>query len=219
MKTILITFMLTVFSLGMQATELDTRSYLKIELNEHKHISYPPNTDFVAKDTQGTVLLNPEKLEKLKMYVVEKPITLYVFTYWNDEPDVYNLKSGTLYMKKTYLDFSKILEKQKHKASDAHSNGQKDDSKQKIATKHIVSNNVYLIGKRYFDYDDTNGYDVRLEFSNGVVFTYENGFVKAMQNGYELTVKNKYMVNTEKGTLKISYNPKTKKVWWVFDKR
>ncbi|AXG71694.1 hypothetical protein KORDIASMS9_03951 [Kordia sp. SMS9] len=218
MKKILITFMLAVCTLGMQASELDNRSYLKIELNEQEYISYPPKTDFLAKDVDGKVILNPSTLEKLKVYAIEKPITLYVFPSWRDEPDVYTLKSGTLYMKKTDRDYTKVAKKQKHSPSNDHFSRPTDGSEQQKASKRMTSNGVYLVGKRFYDYDAKNGYDVSLEFSNDVVFTYKNGFVNAWQYGEELVIENKYLVKTEQGTLKISYNPKTKKVWWVFDK-
>lgn len=206
MKKLLMTVLLTIVSVGMTASEIHQNLYLKISLSDSDYISYPPGTNFLVSDTDGNTILTEKELTQVQTYTIENPITLYVFTTWNEEPDVYDLQSGTLSMEKTDRTYKNTTPK--------------NTVVKKLAKdKHITSNNVYLIKKRYFGYDETNGYNVSLEFSNGVTFLFRDGKAAAWENGKSLPVKNKYIVETPKGDLKISYHPKTKKVWWVFDRK
>ncbi len=59
--------------------------------------------------------------------------------------------------------------------------------------------------------------NVVMEFSNGIVFTYADGKCNASLNGTYADVKGKYLITTEFGLIKISYNPKNREFWWVYE--
>lgn len=61
-------------------------------------------------------------------------------------------------------------------------------------------------------------YNVTLTFSNGIVFKYTDGKFNAKLHDKYINIKGEYMIEMESGILKFSYNPKTGKVWWIFDK-
>jgi hypothetical protein len=62
-----------------------------------------------------------------------------------------------------------------------------------------------------------NKYNLEMEFSNGLVFSYQDGEVIAIQNGKELNVQSRFLVSTPEGLLKLSFAPSKGEVWYVFD--
>ena len=61
-------------------------------------------------------------------------------------------------------------------------------------------------------------YNLKMTFSNGIVFTYTDGKYKATLDGEELYIKGKYLIESKLGTAKLSFNPSNGEVWWVFEK-
>ena len=210
MRNYITILILLIASLNSSHAMTTDHYYLKIQLTESEYVSYPPKTKFVVENRNGETILNPAQLKKQRSYVIQNPIVLYVFTSWKDTPDVYTLKSGTLSMEKTTFDYT---EPKKVVIDDHFSRPSDADQK-----KRMTSNNVYLIKKRFFDYDTKTGYDASFEFSNGVIFYFKDGKASAWKDGEALTVKNTYLIKTNNGTLKISYRPQTKEMWWVFEK-
>jgi len=191
-------FLSIILSLSMCTVSIanaNDHSYLRIEIAQ-KTISYPPGTPFLAKDTQGNTVLSLYDLKQVGTFKITIPITLFVYVSWSDSPDVYQLSSGTL-----------SLQKAKTHKNTTNTTSQKSHE------------NIYLIKKQYFSYDEETGYDVNLEFSNGISFLYRDGKAKAWKNGEALNIRNKYIIETPEGDLKLSYNPKTQKIWWIFDKK
>ncbi|MEM6722106.1 MAG: hypothetical protein AAF611_22450 [Bacteroidota bacterium] len=199
MRTFLLSIIISFSMCAVSVANTNDHSYLRIEIPQ-KTISYPPGTPFLAKDTQGNTVLSLYDLKQVGTFEITIPITLFVYVSWSDSPDVYQLKSGTLSLQK-----AKTYKKQL-------------DQTQKTTSKKSHEN-VYLIKKQYFSYDEATGYDVNLEFSNGISFLYRDGKAKAWKNGEALTIKKKYIIETDEGDLKLSYNPKTQKIWWIFDKK
>ena len=62
-------------------------------------------------------------------------------------------------------------------------------------------------------------YNVRLTFSNGIVFTYVDGKSTAMYNGERVMIKGNYLIEIDKGTAKLSFDPSSGVVWWIFEKK
>lgn len=200
-----------------QASDAVGSTYLKIKIDDQKEISYPPGTGFVAEDASGTTVLSPSRLEQIKEYKITEPITLWVFTAWNDEPDTYELSSGKLvlgtsrydYDKESGFDFSRFKKRYNY--------SHKKEEEAYGAWKG-TSNGVYITKRRFFDYDEATGYDTSLEFSNDVVFYYRDGEVEAWQDGKTLKIEGKYLIYTNLGVIKLSYNPVNKEIWYVFEK-
>lgn len=199
MKTLIMTIVLALTAITGIKAEENQQHYLQIVLNDGIDISYPPNTGFVLQDESGNTILSPSRLKELSSYTVSKAVTLYVFPTYKNEPDVYEITSGTLYMKP-----APVMSNSANKA--------KNNWKSTMS-----SNGVSLINKRFFDYDPETGYDTSLEFSNDVVFYYRDGKAEAWQNGKTLDIKGKYLIKTATGILKVSYNPTNKEFWYVFE--
>ena len=189
------------------ATATET-SYLKIKLDDQKEISYPPGIGFIAQDADGNTVLSPEELETIKVYEVQMSITLFVFTTWNDQPDVYEISSGTLSLGETDEEYSPDTKYTYGRTKKGETYG----------ASSITSNGLSMTRSRYFANDEKTGYNASIEFSNDVIFYYRDGAVSAWQNGKDLEITGNYLIKTTEGIIKLSYNPSNKHVWWVFDK-
>ena len=200
MKTIITAIILSwAFVTTLYAHDIQDH-YLQIVLNDGVDISYPPNTGFVLQNETGSAILNPGRLKQLESFTISKAVTLFVFPNYKNEPDVYEITSGVLYMKPVTYD------KETYPPAPS------------VSSREMSSNGVTLLNKRFFDYDVKTGFDTSLEFSNDVVFYYRDGKAEAWQNGKTLEIEGNYLIKTETGILKISYNPTTKEFWYVFDK-
>lgn len=200
------------------ANEVDY-TYLKIRMADESEINYPPGTGFIVEDEDGKTVLSPKELEEKEIYEVKEPITLYVFVYWKDEPDVFEMSDGKLILGRTERTFSNnALTKKGSKAQDHYARPSDRGTVNKYGGWTGNSNGLTLDAPRFFDYDTETGYDASLEFSDGTIFYYRDGKVNAWKNGAALEIDGKYMIKTNKGTIKLSYNPETMKIWWVFDK-
>ncbi len=191
-------------------------SYLKIKLDNQKEISYPPGIGFVAQDADGNTVLSPEELKTVKVYEVDIPITLFVFTTWNDEPDVYEISSGTLSLGHTDMDYNPNTKYTYGRSKKGKTYGRAKDG-ETYGASSMTSNGLSMTSARYFANDTNTGYNASIEFSNDVVFYYRDGAVSAWQNGTDLEITGNYLIKTNEGIIKLSYNPSNKKVWWVFD--
>jgi hypothetical protein len=191
--------------------------YLKIIIENKHEISYPPGTDFVAENMGGNVVLNPELLEGLKIYSVTEPITLYVFTSWNDEPDTFELTNGKLVLAISEYSYNHTTTYD-YKGSQYGRTKNKEKTTAPYGKWNGSSNGVKITNARFFSYDSLTGYDTSIEFSNGVIFYYRDGKAEAWQNGKELSVTGKYLIETSAGIIKLSYDPTNKEIWYVFDK-
>ena len=215
MQTFLYTIILAIFTMLPSKTTANEHTYLKINLHQ-KTISYPPGTPFVAKDAKGVVVLSMYDLKIAKKYEITEPITLVVYVSWSDSPDVYTLKNGTLSLEHAKQHRKKEVSKEKTPPKAYFQQDSERDASTHTSEK--TYDNVYLIKKQYFSYDEDTGYDVSLKFSNGIQFLYKDGKANAWKDGKELNIKHKYIIQTDEGALKLSYNPQTQKIWWIFDK-
>lgn len=219
MKTILFTITSVFFIVTSLFANTIDYTYLKIQFENGSEINYPPKTRFVAEDENGNAVLSPKGLEEQEIYKVEKPITLYVFTSWNDEPDVYKMKTGQLVLGKSEKTFTNIPHTKKGKKANDHYGRPTDrGTVNEYGGWTGNSNGMTITSSRFFDYDEETGYDASIEFSDGTIFYYRKGKAKAWKDGNKLTIKGKYLIETTRGIIKLSYKPETKKIYWVFDK-
>ncbi|MFK7968879.1 MAG: hypothetical protein AB8F95_00860 [Bacteroidia bacterium] len=61
-------------------------------------------------------------------------------------------------------------------------------------------------------------YNVVLTLSNGIIFSYQDGEVKAALDDELLEIEGEYLVYSSLGVARISFDPKSGELWWVFDK-
>ncbi|MBC8753501.1 hypothetical protein H2O64_02385 [Kordia sp. YSTF-M3] len=219
MNTIWISIISLFFILDTCNAETNEYSYLKVVLSDQETISYPPETGFLVQDSEGKTILNPTDLERLKVYKIETPITLFVFVSWNKKPDVYELNSGKLVLGKTNRTYKKVAKNNGETPPKDHFS-RPTDRDYVVDTKLDKKKNhtVYLLKVKYFSYDEETGHDMRLEFSNGIIFYFKDGKAEAWQDGHSLNIKGAYAIKIPYGFLKISYNPFTKKMWWATSK-
>ncbi|WP_299213326.1 hypothetical protein [uncultured Dokdonia sp.] len=211
-----ISFLIAVLCIVFTANATET-SYLKIKLDNQKEISYPPGVGFIAQDADGNTVLSPSELETIKVYEVQMPITLFVFTTWNDEPDVYEISSGTLSLGETDIDYNPDTTYTYGRAKKGETYGRTKKG-ETYGRSTMMSNGLSMTRARYFANDAKTGYNASIEFSNDVIFYYRDGAVSAWQNGKDLEITGNYLIKTNKGIIKLSYDPSDKELWWVFDK-
>lgn len=93
----------------------------------------------------------------------------------------------------------------------------KKDKGSSIQNNEAQSGKITLNKKLTASKINDGTYNATLTFSNGIVFKYFDGKFNAKLNGEYINIKNRYIIETDKGTLKFSYNPKTGKVWWIYE--
>ena len=64
---------------------------------------------------------------------------------------------------------------------------------------------------------NANGYNATFLFNNGVIATYSDGNMVAVQDGKSQKIRSNYLIYCKEGIIKLSFRPKTKETWWVFE--
>ena len=188
MQTILTIVLALLFNLAISGN-----LYLKI-VNGNEDISYPPNTKFELFDANKRLIRTEKTL--VKDFIISSRHTLIIYPRWKETADVYTLEDATLKIESNEA-YMKSIE-------DYHNTDLRSGSKTVHFKKTIEPSEI------------TGKYNLTLEGSNGLIFTYTDGKVVAIQNGNELTIIGKYVIESEQGTLKVSFNPNNKETWWVF---
>ena len=60
-------------------------------------------------------------------------------------------------------------------------------------------------------------YNLELRFDNGIIFNYEDGKATATLDNQALEIEHKYLISSKLGMAKLSFNPNTGKVWYIFE--
>lgn len=190
----IITLSVALFTMAVQAQDSFLTVINPSEWNSE--LMYPPGTKFELKDKAGKVLVSDKSPRGT--YDVEAPATLTVNPSWRDKPDVFYLNSGSLKLREPIrISAEKGSTKKQNKSS----------------FNHGVS-----VQKELFPSENYFGLkNVKLTFSNGVVFTYTDGKYKATLEGENLEIKGKYLVYSKLGVHKFSFNPSSGIVYWVFE--
>lgn len=201
MKTIIITVLISLSSYMSQAND---HTYLRIVVDTETDISYPPGSGFILQDTAENNILTYAELEKQGEYEITKPMTLFVFVSWKDEPDTYELSSGILYaMKQSNTTYWQT-------------NYEDGEQRKYLYDRKAFTKGLEITRSRFFDYDGDE-YDASIEFNNDVIFYYKDGKAEAWQHGKTLKIEGKYLISTQEGLIKLSYNPRNKEIWYVFE--
>lgn len=188
-------FILVIGLLSKIAIAQNSEYLLRVN-TERQEFIYPPNTNFILQNEAEQNILDFKKLKRLRSYNVnsENPVTLYVFNYWNDEPDVFEISSGVLLAEKVENQFMDINEDEE--ASNEFKNG------------------LEIKKKTFFESND--GYGVSIIFNNGVIFYYRDGKATAWQNGKQLEMAGNYIIPSAEGIVKLSSNPDNQDIYYYF---
>lgn len=190
MKTLVTLFILTISSF-VCAQNL----YLKISEEDKTSVSYPPGTAFELKNKHGYIILKSS--ETPLTFIIDEPYMLTVFPSYKNEKDVYKLNKGKIELvsNKTYMNHIK------HEKQKFHSKGVTGEKN--ITNSKTIEDNKNIV----------------FNLSNGITFQYKDGKYNAYLNDPEnyLNIQGKYVIESELGTLKISFNPRNGETWWVFD--
>lgn len=170
------------------------KTFLMIYKSDHKDdvISYPPGTPFELRDADDNLIFTEKNFEG--EFKIKFPHTLFISPSWKKEKDIFKLTEGFVVVELTedYFRYS--------------DNNVPESSHGVTVNKTLIRSGL---GK------DTK--NVKLEFSNGIIFTYIDGKAAATLKGKPLKVENKYLIYSELGIIRVSYNPKSGTVWWVFE--
>ncbi|NNK87637.1 MAG: hypothetical protein HKO90_05095, partial [Flavobacteriaceae bacterium] len=155
------------------------RNYLAIytDASEFGAIMFPPGTPFELYDWDNNLVLNQDSFEGI--FAIDDPHTLYVFPSWKEEKEVFKLENARIEVLPT---------KNYHKSGIKHT----PISSHGITVTKSVTDSAVNPGEK----------NVKLEFSNGILFTYTDGDVEATLNGKILEIENKYLVYSQLGVTK-----------------
>lgn len=192
MKTI-ITLSLLLSALICQAQD----NYLTIYKSDspYDQISYPPNTRFELKDQTGKVVFTQNSKEA--EFLIDKTYELTLYPSYKEESDTYTLRSGKLSLNPAH----------RLRVTQSASNW------------NYSSHGVTVEKTLYPSKNNYGLQNLKLEFSNGVTFSYTDGNYSATLAGKELEIKGKYLIYSTLGVHKVSFNPQNGKVYWVFEPR
>ncbi len=159
-------------------------------------IMYPPGTQFELRNPHNYIVMKYS--ETPRTVQIDGNYKLLVFPEYQSHSDVYHLTEGrvelapTIYFGKSDKSLKSIyLNKDELKA-----HKKLTDSEKKPGRKNL-----------------------RFELSNGIIFNYKDGNYYAKLKHTYLNIQGKYLIESEIGTLKLSFNPETGKVWWIFEEK
>lgn len=188
MKIIITTLLiLTSFLMSAQKT------YLKITKDGHPTY-YPPGTKFDLKNPHGYIILKYSETPRVEH--IDGNYKLIVSPNWKDEKDIFRLTDGDKVELVPTKDF-----------------GKNENSK------NVLLNNMNIkVQKEVTDSEKYEGKkNLRLELDNGILFVYEDGEYYAKLDNKYIDIQHKYVIKTNKGILRVSFNPNNGVTWWVFE--
>jgi len=186
---------ITVFLLGIGTIGLAQDAYLTIVQGDRvqDQVSYPPGSTFFVYDANQNQLFSDQ--ESPKTFTINQPVILIVNPTYKNNPDTLALNQGSL----IYSNAPRYKFKSNPTVIGHNSQG--------VTVKKTLSNSENFYGLN----------NVVLVFSNGVIFTYQDQSVTATLNGKPLKIEGKYLIYSDLGIHKVSFNPHTGKVYWVFE--
>lgn len=190
MKT-LITLSLFLAALTIQAQD----NFLTI-INPDQwdsELMYPPYTKFELRNEAYEVVFSDKSPKGT--FKIDGNYTLRVFPSWRENADVFKLKSGRLELREPI----RVRSTENRSSKGYRSHGVSVEKELSPSQSHYGLQNV------------------KLTFSNGVIFTYTDGDYKATLDGKILEISSKYLIYSKLGIHKVSYNPSSGKVYWVFE--
>ena len=176
---------------------------LKVQADDTYY--YPPNLKFEVMNDKGETLFTEENLSQDNPIQLEGNYKVTIYTTWGDGEDTFDVNESleiALEENKSY-DCSNCSTGSSYSKSCEYSYDKWCDKKVELVDADFEKSNQY-------------GFNTIIEFENDIFFNYIDGDVTITQNGKELELVGKYVAKTSEGYLKISYNPDSKKYWYVF---
>jgi hypothetical protein len=186
----IITLLIMLASFAMQAQ----KTYVKIT-QDNKTVSYPPGTQFELKNPHGYIVLKYSQTPRVQ--TIDGDYELILHPDYRTEKEVVKLKKGD----KVEL----VLSHYSEKTDPGNHYGYLDQSA--ILADKQVTDSPKQKGKK----------NLTLKLNNGIKFVYEDGNYYAKLRKKYVDVQGKYLIETDLGTLKVSFNPDSGVVWWIFE--
>ena len=177
-----------------------------------KVIYYPEGSEFEVLNESGT----EKKLKKTSdSFTFLENVKLVIYPeYRKERPDYYTVKNRRLRVFTTA--------KAAYSAgfgADWNGDYSKQPARPKEKTKsksHYHSNGVTVEKELLKSSKNPEKYNLKMTFSNGIIFNYEDGKYSATLEEQPLLIEHKYIIYSDLGKAKISFNPNNGVVWWVF---
>ncbi|TBN04814.1 hypothetical protein EYD45_06015 [Hyunsoonleella flava] len=189
-------FLLVVTYLLFATSGYSQKTYLKITKSEqtNDYTMYPPGTKFELKNKHGYIVF--KNSDTPGAILINENYTLYVYPSWKNSPDKFKLSEGKV---------EKLLTSH--------------FSKSKVKKHLTISNGVTAEYTIHKSDKKPNKKNLKFKLSNGITFEYYDDKYYAYLNKKEnyLQIKKQYIIESEIGTLKLSFNPNSGIVWWVFE--
>lgn len=176
----------------------------KMDGTAEQSIAYPPGTSY--KVYRASMELIPNEVEEGPL-VLDGTFELLVYpTYRKDRPDQYNFKDQQV---KIYTGTEEFITPE----------AKMEMAKQQPSKSVKPKVTPVLTGKKELTRSTLypERYNLKFELSNGISFFYQDGKYSAHLDGKDLTIAGKYVIETKLGTAKLSFNPRTAELWWVFE--
>lgn len=190
LKKSLLGLLAMIFTLVLNAQ----KTYLKItKSNEaNDYVMYPPGTKFELKTKEGYLIF--KNSDDPGVIEIKETYTLYVYPDWKDDADVFELTEGKV---------EKVL------------TSSYSETNHGTYTSNGVTANYNVTDSEEFEGEK----NLEFKLSNGLTFIYEDKKYRAFlsESDNYVRIKGRYIISCELGTLKISFNEKTGKTWWVFE--
>ena len=178
--------------------------FLKITTDEKEEIYFPPKTKFELKNKYGAIVYS--NFEESDYYEISEPSVLIVYPIWKTSTVTFQISEGKVELLKT-----EVLNEEMHETDKASTYTYRKED----CTKGVT------LERKLIPIENQNGfmrYDVEMLFSNGLKAKIVDGQLSAFKDNKRLKQKDNYQIYLEDGNIKISFNQKTLKIWWVYDK-
>ncbi|MEO0583488.1 MAG: hypothetical protein AAF135_14785, partial [Bacteroidota bacterium] len=172
-------------------------------------IYYPAGSTYTIIDENNRPV-NPEAAEA-NTFVYKGEIRLKVFPSYRPSPDRYPLKNQEITIMTT------ISAAKEAGFADGVYTPSNPTAKEHEAIPQRPSTHVKIQKELIPSQARPGKYNVKLTFSNGIEFMYQDGQAQAFYRGEEQVIDGKYLVLTPLGIAKISFDPGSGVVWWVFE--
>lgn len=189
---------ITLLTLLIAMSTAAQKTYLRIfkDSTKAEMIAYPPGTAFELKNRHGYIQL--KNSETARKFYIKEPFTIHVYPSYKQKPDKISLATGALVelaLTQNYANTAEINKKSRPDKQEVIARKTLTDSRKRKAEKNLV-----------------------FKLSNGWVFNYVDGHYFATFKDKYLVIRGKYIMATQDGVLKLSYDPTSGKVWWVYEK-
>ncbi len=181
------------FTLLGTSQNVDTYLVVKDKLN-NTSILFPGTTDLKLYKGDSLVLSRKEMILNQE-YEIEGRQRIDLQVSWSDEPRSMILEDTYIKLEQKTMDLEQAPLNLPQKSNDT--------ADLRLTFKSFTWMDGY--------------YNAIVKFSNGITFSYIDRKVTFDQNGEKLAFSKEYVVTTEEGILKLSYDPKTSEVWYVFE--